>query len=55
MRMDWKVDAEGYVALPGGPGLGIDVDEKKLAEDAKKPQSYKWPGRTLKYGSIADY
>ena len=55
MRMDWKVDAEGYVGLPNGPGLGIDVDEKKLEEEAKKPQKYKWPGRTLKDGSIADY
>ncbi len=55
MRMDWKVDAEGYVGLPGGPGLGIDVDEKTLEEEGKKPQTYRWPGRTLKDGSIADY
>ncbi len=55
MRMDWKVDAEGYVGLPHGPGLGIDVDERKLDEEARKPQKYKWPGRTLKDGSIADY
>ncbi len=55
MRMDWKVDAEGYVGLPGGPGLGIDVNQQKLEEEAKKPQKYKWPGRTLKDGSIADY
>ena len=55
MRMDWKVDAEGYAGLPGGPGLGIEVDEKKIEEEAKKPQKYKWPGRTLKDGSIADY
>jgi len=55
MRMDWKVDAEGYVNLPGGPGLGIEVDEKNLGEAVKKPQNYKWPGKTLKDGSIADY
>lgn len=55
MRMDWKVDAEGYVNLPGGPGLGIEVDEKNLEEAVKKPQNYKWPGRILKDGSIADY
>lgn len=55
MRMEWKLDAEGYVGLPGGPGLGIDVDEKKLEEESKKPQTYRWPGRTLKDGSIADY
>lgn len=55
MRMDWKVDAEGYVGLPHGPGLGIEVDEKKLAEEAKKPQTYRWSGARLKDGSVADY
>jgi galactonate dehydratase len=55
MRMNWKLDAEGYVGLPGGPGLGIEVDEKRLEEEAKKPQKYRWPGRVLKDGSIADY
>jgi len=26
-----------------------------LAEESKKPQSYKWPTMKLKDGSIADY
>ena len=55
MRMEWKLDDEGYIGLPQGPGLGIDVDEKKLEEEAQKPQKYRWPGRTLKDGSISDY
>jgi galactonate dehydratase len=55
MRINWEVDKEGYVALPTGPGLGIDVDEKQLDEEAKKPQTYRWPGQKLKDGSIADY
>lgn len=55
MRMDWKIEPDGYIGLPGGPGLGIEVDERKLEEESKKPQTYKWPGRTLKDGSIADY
>lgn len=55
MKMDWKLDDEGYIGLPGGPGLGIEVDERLLAEEARKPQVYKWPGRTLPDGSIADY
>lgn len=55
MRIQWEVDKDGYVALPVGPGLGIDVDEKQLEEEAKKPQSYRWPGQKLKDGSIADY
>ena len=55
MRMDWKLDAEGYIGLPQGPGLGIEVDEKKLEEEGRKPQTYRWPGQTLKDGSVADY
>ncbi|MBM4002544.1 MAG: hypothetical protein FJ295_04540 [Planctomycetes bacterium] len=54
-RMAYEVDAEGYVSLPPGPGLGVEVDEARLLEESKKPQSYKWPGATLKDGSIADY
>jgi galactonate dehydratase len=55
LQMPWKLDAEGYIGLPPGPGLGVEVDEKKLEEEAKKPQTYKWPGKTLKDGSVADY
>lgn len=54
-RMAFEMDKDGYVSLPPGPGLGVDVDEKLLQEEAKKPQSYRWPGATLKDGSIADY
>jgi galactonate dehydratase len=55
MKMDWKLDNEGYIGLPGGPGLGVEVDEKKLEEEGKKPQTYKWPRAKLKDGSVADY
>ena len=41
--------------LPPGPGLGVEVDEKALVEEASKPQTYKWPGQKLKDGSVADY
>ena len=54
-RMEWALDKDGYIGLPPGPGLGVEVDEKKLEEEAKKPQTYKWPGRTLKDGSVSDY
>jgi len=54
-HMPWKLDNEGYIGLPPGPGLGVEIDEKALETEAKKPQTYKWPGRTLKDGSIADY
>ena len=54
-RVDWRVDKDGYVGLPPGPGLGVEIDEQRLAEEAAKPQNYKWPGRTLPDGSISDY
>ena len=54
-RMEYAYDAEGYIGLPPGPGLGVEVDEKLLAEEAAKPQTYKWPGQKLKDGSVADY
>ena len=54
-RMAWKLDAEGYIGLPPGPGLGVEVDEAKLEAEAKKPQTYKWPGSKLKDGSVSDY
>ncbi|HBH54566.1 MAG TPA: hypothetical protein DDY91_22005 [Planctomycetaceae bacterium] len=54
-RMPYELDAEGYIGLPPGPGLGVEVDEPRLIEEAKKPQSYKWPTMKLKDGSIADY
>ena len=53
--MEYAYDAEGYIGLPPGPGLGVEVDEKLLVEEASKPQTYKWPGQKLKDGSVADY
>ena len=53
--MDWQVDKDGYVALPKGVGLGVEMDEKSIEAESKKPQTYKWPGAKLKDGSIADY
>ncbi len=53
-RMPWKLDADGYIGLPAGPGLGVEVDEARLEEEAKRPQSYRWPGARLRDGSIAD-
>ena len=54
-RMAYELDKDGYIGLPPGPGLGVEVDEAKLAEEAKKPQAYKWPGARLEDGSVADY
>lgn len=54
-RMEFTVDDEGYVSLPPGPGLGVEVDEALLEREAAKPQTYRFPGATLKDGSVADY
>ena len=54
-NMAFDLDKDGYIGLPPGPGLGVEINEKLLEETAKKPQTYKWPGAKLKDGSIADY
>lgn len=54
-RMTYAYDDDGYIGLPSGPGLGVEVDEAGMAEEALKPQTYKWPGAKLRDGSIADY
>ena len=55
-RKNWAVDKDGYASLPQGPGLGVEIDEAKLDELAKKPHKAEWPTRgRLKDGSIADY
>jgi galactonate dehydratase len=54
-RMAFERDKEGYIGLPPGPGLGVEVDEKLLQQESQKPQTYKWPGAKLKDGSVADY
>lgn len=54
-RMPYQLDADGYIGLPPGPGLGVEVDEGKLETESRRPQSYQWPGAKLKDGSVADY
>ncbi len=55
IKATWEVDKDGYVALPPGPGLGMEPDDEVLAE-LSRDTTFKWPvyGR-LKDGSIADY
>ena len=57
IRCAFDVHKDGYIGLPPGPGLGVEIDEKALDELSKETAGqYKWPtyGR-LKDGSIADY
>jgi galactonate dehydratase len=55
VKMPYEMDKDGYITLPPGPGLGVEIDEKAIEQASKKPQTYKWPGAKLKDGSIADY
>jgi galactonate dehydratase len=54
-RMAWELDKDGTIGLPPGPGLGVEIDEKLLEAEAKKPQPYRWPGARLRDGAISDY
>lgn len=53
----WTVDEAGYVSLPQGPGLGVEVNEAAIVDYAKNnKQEWRWPTRgVLKDGSISDY
>ena len=53
--MAWELDKDGYIGLPPGPGLGVEVNEKLIEAESKKPQTYRWPGSKLRDGSVADY
>lgn len=51
----WEV-VDGYASLPQGPGLGVEMDEAKMAEVAADPNRvFKWPLPYLPDGSIRDY
>jgi galactonate dehydratase len=54
-RMPYAVDRDGYVGLPPGPGLGVEIDERLLERRAREPQTYRWPGARLRDGSVSDY
>jgi galactonate dehydratase len=55
-RKHWEIDADGYASLPEGPGLGVEIDEAKMAEVAADPKrKFKWPHPTYPDGSVRDY
>ncbi|HJN12158.1 MAG TPA: mandelate racemase/muconate lactonizing enzyme family protein [Pirellulaceae bacterium] len=53
----WEKGDDGYVSLPEGVGLGVDIDEAMLAQVAADPNyQYRWRGpRYYDDGSVADY
>jgi galactonate dehydratase len=57
-RKTWEMDAEGYVSLPQGPGLGVEVDERLVREigaDPSRCQPFEWAARQHRDGAVADY
>ncbi|MFP6886460.1 MAG: mandelate racemase/muconate lactonizing enzyme family protein [Opitutales bacterium] len=56
-RVSWTIDKQGYASLPQGPGLGVEIDEKKvLALHKKMPKTSGWPNPRHEHdGAIADY
>jgi galactonate dehydratase len=56
VRPHWQ-KKDGFVSLPEGTGLCVDVDEKMLAQVASDPTyQYRWRGPHLyPDGSVADY
>jgi len=57
VRPHWTKDDQGYVSLPEGVGLCVDVDEEMLTKIAADPNyKYDWRGpKFLPDGSVADY
>jgi len=56
LHKPWSIDKDGYASIPGGPGLGVQVDEKMMAKVAAEPKiKFQWPRMGLKDGSVADY
>jgi hypothetical protein len=53
--MAYELEADGYIGLPPGAGLGVEVDEAKIEAESRKPRTYKWPSLKLNDGFIADY
>ncbi len=51
----FRVDAEGYVALPTGPGLGIEIDEHKVR--AAVDDDFNWRNPVWRHadGSVAEW
>jgi galactonate dehydratase len=53
---NWDVDKDGYASLPQSPGLGVEMDEKKMEEVAADPKKkFKWPLPKYADGSVRDY
>jgi galactonate dehydratase len=57
-RKTWEMDADGYVSLPQGPGLGVEVDEQLVREipaDPSRCRPFERAARQHRDGAGADY
>jgi galactonate dehydratase len=55
-RKSFEVDKDGFASLPEGPGLGVEIDEAKMAEVAADPKrKFKWPVPINPEGAVYDY
>jgi galactonate dehydratase len=54
---NWTQDKDGYASLPEGPGLGVEIDEARIAKvNADLKRKFKWPHVTYPQdGSVRDY
>jgi galactonate dehydratase len=46
---------DGYVAIPDGPGLGVEIDEDYVKERAKEGHRWRNPIWRHKDGSFAEW
>ena len=54
-RRSWQMDQEGYLSLPEGVGLCVEVNEDEVIAFSQHPsRQFSWPNSRLKDGSIAD-
>ena len=55
-KKSFEVDKDGYASLPGGPGLGVEIDESLFEKvNAEPRRKFKWPTPTLPDGAVRDY
>ena len=55
-RRTWEVDKDGNAPPPGGPGLGVEMDEARIAEVNADPRNkFKWPVPRGLDGGVVDY
>jgi galactonate dehydratase len=47
--------ADGYLAIPSGPGLGVDIDEDSVRESNKERHRWRNPVWRLPDGSFAEW